>query len=659
MWSLGLVAAVPTAAQEEDPCLMCHSEATMFEATGEPERYVVTPEDLEGSVHEGLGLSCSSCHVDMQFPHPEDNRASCSPCHAELEASFREGLHGYALETGNPRAPDCATCHGKHQILPSSDPRAATHKVRLPGTCASCHGEAGLLTDQFVRLPQSFQQYAVSVHGQGTQRGVAVAASCADCHAVHDLRGSADPLSMINPQNVASTCGQCHPDVQLEYQESIHGRALEAGITDSPTCTDCHGEHLILSPDDPQAVTCGARQATEVCGECHNDPTIISKYGLQGGVVGSYMDSYHGRSSRRGCDITASCVDCHTAHLVLPAADPASSISEENLVSTCAQCHEGATAEFANSYNHVTASMEGNPVNRIIRAIYFWAILIIIGGMVVHNLLIMNYFMIKRRREQAGTGASVTRFTMNEVIQHLTLTVAFVVLAITGFALAYPEAWWVDWLNALGMTEVIRGDIHRAAGVLLILTSIYHGWYVLATRRGRGELNAMLPAVRDVTDLWKNLRYYTFRSREKARFGRYDYMQKAEYWALIWGTIVMAITGLVLWFPAITAKILPGIVIPTSQTIHFYEAWLATLAILVWHFFFVILHPEEYPMSWTWLTGKMTKESAKTHHARWYEEELTPEEGGPGSGNQGNRRPESKERGDGSPLGAQPPDGDD
>ena len=84
----------------------------------------------------------------------------------------------------------------------------------------------------------------------------------------------------------------------------------------------------------------------------------------------------------------------------------------------------------------------------------------------------------------------------------------------------------------------------------------------------------------------------------------------------------MVLTGLVLWFPTVTARFLPGILIPASQTIHYYEAWLATLAILVWHFFFVILHPEEYPMSWTWLTGKMTREAAKEHHGRWYEEEF-------------------------------------
>jgi DnaJ-class molecular chaperone len=370
MWLALLLLGLPQpgkAQGADDPCLMCHSMSAMFEATGEPERYVMTPESFAGSVHGPFGLSCSSCHQNMEFPHPEGAKATCSPCHSGIETDFAESLHGYALARGNERAPDCATCHGTHAILPSSDPRAATHKVRLPNTCAACHGEAGLLTDQYVRLPQSFQQYALSVHGQGTSRGIAAAASCSDCHSVHALKGSADPESRINPMNVATTCGQCHPDIQLQYDRSIHGRALQAGVTDSPTCTDCHGEHLILSPDNPDAKVSGARQAVETCGECHNDPLIISKYGLQDGVVGTYLDSYHGWATRGGYGQSATCIDCHSAHLVLPAEDPASTVSAENLVSTCSSCHEGANESFAASYDHRSASITDNPINRLIR----------------------------------------------------------------------------------------------------------------------------------------------------------------------------------------------------------------------------------------------------------------------------------------------------
>jgi formate dehydrogenase gamma subunit len=618
----------PVPAQETESCIMCHSMEAMFRDHEDPARYVVTQEDLAGSVHGPFGFSCSTCHKDMEFPHPENPRTSCSPCHAEVERIYGESLHGHSLARGNERAPTCASCHGNHNILRSSDPASPTHKVRLPATCAECHGQAGLLTDQLVRLPQSFQDYALSIHGQGAASGVATAASCDDCHSVHDLKGWLDPESPINPLNVAAMCGQCHPDIQLEYDRSIHGRALYAGIRDSPTCTDCHGEHLILSAGDPDARVYGARQATESCGRCHDDPRIIAKYGFDAGVVGSYLDSYHGWANRAGYGRAATCMDCHNAHLVLPRADPESSISEENIVATCGACHPGATANFAASYDHRATSITANPINRFIRSVYLWLIALIIGSMVIHNLVIINYFMLKRRREQASAEATVTRFTMNEVFQHLVLTVTFVVLVVTGFALRYPDSFWVQALAAVGMSEPVRGTIHRIAGVGLILASFYHGWYVLATRRGRTELKALLPSGKDVVDLAHNLRYHTFQSKKKARFGRYDYSQKAEYWALVWGVIIMAVTGLILWFPTVAAHYLPALAIPAAQVIHYYEAWLATLAIVVWHFFFVIFHPEEYPMSWTWITGKMTKRSAKEHHAQWYEEEFESKEGG-------------------------------
>lgn len=620
--------------QEDASCSMCHSSAAMFEGLPNPERLVVTAEDIRG-VHGQLGLSCVNCHQDLaeaDLPHPPElEPVDCGSCHAGVQGTYEESVHGYALERGNQRAPTCASCHGSHNILSSSDPSSPTHKVRLPATCASCHGTAGLLTDQIVKLPQSFTDYAQSIHGQGAERGIATAASCSDCHGVHSLKGSVDPASTINPLNVASTCGQCHPDIQLEYEGSIHGRALKIGVRDSPTCTDCHGEHLILSPRNPDAKTYAAQLATETCGQCHDDPVIIAKYNLEGGVVGTYLDSYHGWAAQRAGEMNiATCVSCHTAHAVLPAKDPASTIHPDNVIATCAQCHPQASERFAASYTHEATSLMANPINRTIRGIYIVLIAGIIGLMVVHNLVIMNYFMIERRKENQ-ISRWVMRFDRSQIIQHLLLTVAFVMLVITGFALRFPNAWWVEWLTAMGMTESVRADLHRAFAVLLVITAAYHMYYVFLTRRGREEFGSMIPRWQDMKDLWNNVRYYTWKSDRKVKFGRYDYSQKAEYWALIWGTVLMIITGFILWFPQWTVKILPSWIISASQTVHYYEAWLATLAVLVWHFFFVIFHPEEYPMSWTWLTGRMSEESVKRHHARWFDEEIAGSDGGAGA----------------------------
>jgi formate dehydrogenase gamma subunit len=241
--------------------------------------------------------------------------------------------------------------------------------------------------------------------------------------------------------------------------------------------------------------------------------------------------------------------------------------------------------------------------------------------MLLHNVVILSFYAIKRRKE-AMSAESILRLDVVQRIQHVGLLVSFWLLVLTGFALRFPDAWWVKQLSVVGMTEPVRSTLHRIGAVVMVLVSLSHLWYIISVKRGRKEFWAMLPNLQDVKDFWANMKYYTWRSEKKAKFGRYDYTQKAEYWALVWGTVVMALTGFVLWFPTVAVGFLPAIAVTISQTIHYYEAWLATLAIVVWHFFFVFFYPGEYPMNWTWLTGKMSKKTAEEHHGRWYKEEI-------------------------------------
>ena len=115
------------------------------------------------------------------------------------------------------------------------------------------------------------------------------------------------------------------------------------------------------------------------------------------------------------------------------------------------------------------------------------------------------------------------------------------------------------------------------------------------------------------------MKYNLGLSNEEPRFGRFDYTQKAEYWALVWGGFVMTFTGFVLWFPTFFTGFLPSWIIKISETVHFYEAWLATLAIVFFHFFMVVWHPEEYPMNISFITGKLTEDIAEKHYPRWFE----------------------------------------
>ncbi|MCK5484005.1 MAG: cytochrome b/b6 domain-containing protein, partial [Gemmatimonadetes bacterium] len=248
-------------------------------------------------------------------------------------------------------------------------------------------------------------------------------------------------------------------------------------------------------------------------------------------------------------------------------------------------------------------------------------IIFVIGGMALHNAIIVNYYLVEKRRADRRE-RGVVRFDRRQIFQHAGLALSFIVLVLTGFALRNPEVWWVKYSGIALLSETARGTIHRVAGVAMILTSIYHAWYVTAVRRGRAEMRAMAPSFQDIKDFGANIAFHIWRRRDRAKFPQYDYTQKAEYWAVVWGTVVMVITGFVLWFPTWATGWAPAWIVSISETVHYYEALLATLAIIVWHFFFVMFHPDVYPMSFIWLTGKMPEHEVRTVHGRWYEEEV-------------------------------------
>jgi cytochrome b subunit of formate dehydrogenase len=237
--------------------------------------------------------------------------------------------------------------------------------------------------------------------------------------------------------------------------------------------------------------------------------------------------------------------------------------------------------------------------------------------MLAHNIVIFIYEVTERRRK-ATIAVSIPRFTANEIIQHILLLTSFITLAITGFALKFPNSWWSASLLEIGMTERIRQNVHRVSAVVMVLAGFYHVIYIFVTRRGREILLAMLPKIDDLRNVFLNLAYYLRISKKRPEFDNYDYAEKAEYWALIWGTIVMGATGLILWFPTLVGNWAPVWFIKVSEIIHFYEAILATLAIIVWHWFFVIFRPSEYPMSFTWIDGKMSLEHYRHHHEKHF-----------------------------------------
>src|SRR6266498_4844503 len=298
-------------------------------------------------------------------------------------------------------------------------------------------------------------------------------------------------------------------------------------------------------------------------------------------------------------------------------------INASNLPLTCGQCHGGASANFTSGKIHlnVPSSYEaamgqdlGLIGRRWVRRVYLPLIVLTIGGMALHNLLVWRKKAAAKRRLENRT---IIRLTRNQRTQHWLLLTSFVVLVLSGFALQYPDS-WLAWL--LGSSEFLRRIIHRAAAVVMLLVGTYHVLYLALSKEGRLWVRDMLPKLKDVKDVIRNFGYYLGVKKEKPKIARFGYAEKAEYWAVAWGTIIMGLTGLMIWFKIAVFGFLPRWWIDIALSVHFYEAVLATLAIIVWHFYQVVFDPDVYPLNFAFLDGRVSEESYKEEHELAYDQ---------------------------------------
>ncbi|HSY11276.1 MAG TPA: cytochrome b/b6 domain-containing protein [Verrucomicrobiae bacterium] len=593
-----------------DDCLACHNDPTLTkEENGKQISLGVDDKKFKASVHSVF--SCTDCHTDVKSaPHETTpSKPACATCHADQQTAYDHGVHAKAAAAGNTNVAKCQDCHGGvHEILPSTDPKSKVARTNIPATCGACHGQKFVMASGGMTAA-AFNSYQESVHGKAVAAGSEKAAVCTDCHGEHDILGAGDPKSPINKFNVPATCAKCHADVKTQYMQSIHGEAIQRGNWQAPVCTDCHGIHTIKAPKDANSSVASAN-VKDTCGSCHSGVRLSDEFGVPGGRVASYMASYHGMASEVGSSTVANCASCHGVHNILPSSDPRSTINHANLAKTCGQCHPGANDKFITTKVHLDATSKadvGSKIIGMIKKFYLWMIFAVIGGMVLHNLIVFRKKMILHR---IGQPRILFRMTLAQRIQHLTLLTSFFTLVLTGFALRYPNS----WLAVIFVNEIVRSYIHRIAGVVLIGVSLYHVWYLITNPDGRQLLKDMLPDWKDVTDARDAFRFYLGYSDKRPMFGRFTYAEKMEYWALVWGMFVMATTGLMAWFKVGVGGRVPGWWVDVAITIHWYEAVLATLAIIVWHLYGVIFDPDAYPMNWAWFDGRMSIEHYEHEH---------------------------------------------
>ncbi|HYX69109.1 MAG TPA: cytochrome b/b6 domain-containing protein [Terriglobales bacterium] len=619
LWVLAASLAVSAASKpklKSSDCLACHNDPTLARIIdGKPQSLAVNPDHFKASVHGSL--ECADCHSDVtSAPHESPPaKVSCAQCHSDEDAAYKSSVHGVARQDGNHRAATCLDCHGDaHEILSSSDANSRTFHHNIPATCGSCHGQRFVMESSGLSA-QPFLSYQQSIHGKAVAEGSTKAAVCTDCHHAHDILPAGNPKSSIFKMNVPETCGQCHQDVDKEFVQSIHGVALKRGNGLAPSCTDCHGIHTIKAPNNPASSVSSQAIARTTCARCHEGVRLTQEMGIPAGRVSSYRDSYHGMASQLGSTVVANCASCHGVHNILPSSDPRSTINKANLIATCGKCHPGASADFVRGNVHVGAPLSadmGSIAVRWIRWFYLPLIVLTIGGMLAHNLLVWRRKTLERRNLHPRT---VVRMDLRQRLQHAVLLLSFLTLVLTGFALKYPDS-WLGWI----FSESVRRIVHRIAGVVMIAGGLYHLFYLAYYREGRRLVRDIRPARKDIYDLLDTLRYYLGLSPRKPLYARFNYGEKAEYWAVVWGTIVMGLTGLMMWFQVSVGRFLARWFVDAATAIHFYEAVLATLAIVVWHFYSVIFDPDVYPVNWAFWDGRMSVEHYQEEHPLAWEE---------------------------------------
>ena len=573
-------------------------------------------------------LACVDCHADAdKLPH---NRklapASCSTkCHAKAQSDFLQGAHAEAAAKGDPQAPRCATCHGGHDILPKDNRKSSIHPLNILKICGDCHKKHVADTPGGHKSREHIAGYVDSVHGRALLKGgLAVAATCADCHGNHGVLPSKHPRSLVHRTKVAGTCGRCHIGLSETYATSIHGKQLAEGNPDAPTCNDCHTSHKISR-------TTGSSFKLEVideCGQCHDKPAKGST--SKRTLYDTYRLSYHGQATALGMSRGARCSDCHGAHDIKRIEDPTSRLAPGNRVDTCRQCHKDANASFAKFEAH--ADYHDAERYPLLHGVWMYFVIMMSGAFGffgLHSILWFLRSLIERIKhgphpKHAPARHAIRRFTTVDKINHVFVVISFFGLTITGLPLLFSDKAWGRTLAYLMGGGRVAGIFHRGFAIMLFLNLGVH-FVVLLRRTRRSSIrnmlfgpNTLMPRWKDVKDCAAMFRWF-LRGGNRPHFDRWTYFEKFDYIAEIGGSMIIGLSGLLLWFPQFFALFLPGWVFNVAMIVHGYEAMLAIVFIFTIHFFNAHLRLEKFPVDDVIFTGQLSEEEFKLERPAQYD----------------------------------------
>jgi cytochrome b subunit of formate dehydrogenase len=496
----------------------------------------------------------------------------CNFCHS-FERHAKENLaHGdIMLIDGNGHEANCTLCHIYHWNLPGVDPDSMKHRRT---ECINCHAKEN-------------REYKKSIHGRARAQGIMAAPICTDCHGEINIKKTSEQFT---PEGVIELCSSCHGDkekmlmfqinpyVVEGYKDTYHGKMFEMGNVgmEFAVCTNCHGSHTILPPEDPES-TISRSHIVETCKHCHpraNDRFV------------SYLVHPKGPSD-----------DELDYGLALAGED-------EDLTAAQERLERGELPKERKSYESL---------NKVVT--WFMTVLLV-GVLSVFGFHTFLWFQRGIRGRLAIRGTYYRRIDRFHRFLHVLVNLSFLTLAFTGLPQSYAHTNLAKWLFQNVMSLKTAQILHYYAAIITGFYFVAHLVFITFKTKKIGLKmmltgpNTLLPRRKDMQDFTAHLKWF-FKGGPHPKFDRWTYWEKFDYFAVFWGVLVIGLSGLLRLYEEFFGSLLGGGVISLADTIHKEEALLATAFIFIVHFFNTHLRAEKFPMDVSIYSGRISEEEFK------------------------------------------------
>lgn len=558
---------------------------------------------------------CLGCHGTEGFsaPGPDGKERDLHV----VEDKFEKSVHGKR---------HCQECHRDITEIPHSP--GVQHKV----SCVSCHdalwkqAQKEGTTQQNARLGwvvDRINHYMGTIHARPSKEDQSrTNATCYDCHQAHYVYPQGSKEREEWRLNLPNICGKCHAAELALYRTSVHGKAvLEDKNTYAAVCSDCHSSHDI---DSPQLASVRL-QITKNCGNCHTDS------------YKTYRETYHGQVHALGYSYTAKCYDCHGFHTIQPVDDPKSTVYPTNRLRTCQQCHANATPGYVSFQPHgSTHDLKRYPQMWIASKFMIGLLAGTFAFFWLHSAL---WFYREYRERKTGKHHTYVelkdlpeglrhkyyrRFGPVWRLGHLTFAVTLMLLTLTGMTALYADSHWAPVVAKFLGGPRSAAYIHRVCAVIFGTVFLAHlAWMAQHIVRNWSTFkvfgpNSLVPRWKDLWDMTGMMKWF-FGKGDRPMFDRWTYWEKFDYWAPFWGVTIIGLSGLMMWFPAVVARFLPGWVFNVAMIAHGEEAFLAAVFLFTVHFFNNHFRPDKFPLDIVMFTGRVTLHEFAREHTVEYQ----------------------------------------